>query len=226
MDGQITPAARYEIVPGVTAPLFAEEDRALFAAHRAQTCCFTGHRNIPSKDLLRLSALLDRTVESLFYAGYDTFIFGGARGFDLFAASAVVRLQHDHPAVRLAAFLPCQSQAKQFSESERALYTALLSRSTVYLLQPAYDSRCMRRRNQQMVDCASFCVAYADPARIARSGTGMTLRMAERAGITQSNLWCRLCAEEAESVGAPIEQYEEEPACAFDPDAFAWDEDD
>ena len=49
------------------------------------TVCFTGHRSIPEEARASLANELDRVIADLYSLGADTFISGGALGFDLIA---------------------------------------------------------------------------------------------------------------------------------------------
>ena len=50
-----------------------------------QSCCFTGHREIPSKIRLPLEGILKREIIGLAAAGVRNFYCGGAVGFDILA---------------------------------------------------------------------------------------------------------------------------------------------
>lgn len=54
------------------------------------TCCFTGHRKLPSDTVEKIILNLDREVENLIAKGITDFISGGALGFDQIAASLIV----------------------------------------------------------------------------------------------------------------------------------------
>ena len=58
---------------------------------RRETCCFTGHRNLPAEHLPAIPSLLDDTVAELIGRGIVDFACGGARGFDTLAAQSVLR---------------------------------------------------------------------------------------------------------------------------------------
>ena len=47
---------------------------------RRETCCFTGHRNLPAEHLPAIPSLLDDTVAELIGRGIVDFACGGARG--------------------------------------------------------------------------------------------------------------------------------------------------
>ena len=171
-------------------PLWSEETEAMLARDKHQTCFFTGHRDIvgaDAQDTERLQEVLrewlDRQVESMVYQGFSVFLCGGARGFDLLAAAAVLQAKHlYHPSLRLILLLPCREQTRGWNERDLALHLAVLERAEAYYLQQDYDRACMHRRNRMLVDCSITGVAYYDE-RKERSGTGMTVRYAQSRGV-------------------------------------------
>ena len=93
---------------------------------RSRTCCFTGHRNIPSAVLPVLSAELDRTTRALIADGIQSFETGGARGFDTLAAETVLRLRREFPQIRLILVLPCRNQTRGWKPDDARRYEAVL----------------------------------------------------------------------------------------------------
>ncbi len=171
-------------------PLLTKETEDMLKREKHQACFFTGHRDIVgvnAEDTERLQETvrgwLDRQVESMVYQGFSTFLCGGARGFDLLAAAAVLHAkQVYHPTLRLVLLLPCREQTRGWNERDLALHLAVLQRAESYYLQQDYDRSCMHRRNRLLVDCAITGVAYYDEKK-ERSGTGMTVRYAEGCGV-------------------------------------------
>ncbi len=53
------------------------------------TCCFTGHRNLPTEAIEQITIRLNNAVENLINEGVTHFLCGGARGFDLIAAALI-----------------------------------------------------------------------------------------------------------------------------------------
>lgn len=49
---------------------------------RQQTCCFTGHRNVPKKDVDQILERVEMLVRALVKKEVTTFCVGGAIGFD------------------------------------------------------------------------------------------------------------------------------------------------
>lgn len=74
---------------------------------KEKTCCFTGHREIPSGQRRRIFAKTEEAIEGLIKKGYLYFGAGGALGFDTIAAFAVLKLKERYPDIRLILVLPC-----------------------------------------------------------------------------------------------------------------------
>ena len=171
-------------------PLLNTATEDMLKREKHQACFFTGHRDIvgvDAEDTERLQETmrgwLDRQVESMVYQGFSTFLCGGARGFDLLAAAAVLHAKQTyHPSLRLVLLLPCREQTRGWNERDLALHLAVLQRAEAYYLQQDYDRSCMHRRNRLLVDCAITGVAYYDEKK-ERSGTGMTVRYAAGCGV-------------------------------------------
>ena len=73
----------------------------------SSTCFFTGHRSIPRSEMSSLTAAIDETVEELIDWGIDTFVCGGAVGFDTLAACRVVVAKKRHPEIMLSGAVFC-----------------------------------------------------------------------------------------------------------------------
>ena len=58
---------------------------------KLQTCCFTGHRKIPTGQYDDLRLRLDAAIEMMIGRGYRFFGVGGALGFDTMAALSVIK---------------------------------------------------------------------------------------------------------------------------------------
>ena len=52
----------------------------------------------------------------------------------------------------------------------------------------SYTKTCMKERNQRLIDLADVCVCWYDSVNRPHSGTGQTVRMAEKKGIRVINL--------------------------------------
>lgn len=153
-------------------------------------CLFTGHRELPEQTA-PLAALLDEAIEKLWLqAGVDTWLCGGAVGFDLLAGERVLALRERYPALRLHMVLPCRDQDKRYSPEDKARYDALLQRADkVEWLSPHYYRGCMLARDRVMVDRADSCVCYQTRSE---GGTAYTVGLAVRKGLPLYNIAQRL----------------------------------
>ena len=156
---------------------------------RALTCCFTGHRpmklpwgmNEDDPRCLNLKAELAARLEGLYELGFRRFLCGMAIGCDMYFAEAVLALREQHADVRLEAAIPFGDQPGRWNEKQRRRYNALIdSADRVTVLQTAYTSDCMMRRNRWMVDRSDLLLACYDGRP---GGTMNTILYAERSGL-------------------------------------------
>ena len=153
-------------------------------------CLFTGHRDLPEQTTA-LAVLLDEAIEKLYLqAGVDTWLCGGAVGFDLLAGERVLALREKHPALRLHMILPCREQDKRYSPEDKVRYAALLAAAdAVECLSPHYYRGCMLARDRVMVDRANSCVCYQTRST---GGTAYTVGLAVKKGLPLYNIAQRL----------------------------------
>ena len=154
-----------------------------------KACCFTGHRKIPVEDRLRLCCLLDDAVTSLADRGVDTFLAGGALGFDTLAAQEVLRLrQGELPWIRLVLVLPCLGQEARWRTEDARLYYQLLDQADeVIYTADVYSKWCMFQRNRYLVNHSRYCLCYFLEGET-RGGTAYTVSYARRQGLEVENL--------------------------------------
>ncbi len=153
---------------------------------KSQTCCFTGHRDIPPEVWPKLSQRLEAAVERLIGEGYCYFGAGGALGFDTMAAKVVLRLRRKYPQIRLILVLPCPSQADRWPAADVAVYRRILQQAdkVVYTSQH-YTRGCMFVRNRHLVDHSSVCLCYQTSPT---GGTAYTVHYAQTPGLHIENL--------------------------------------
>ena len=73
---------------------------------REQCVCFTGHRELEEAELPGLRQALELTLEAAWAQGYRYFYNGGALGFDLVAAEAVLSCKRRHQEIALEIVVP------------------------------------------------------------------------------------------------------------------------
>lgn len=157
------------------------------------TCCFSGYR--PEKMPLpgafgaaipdALSVPLREALRAAVRAGCTRFWTGMSRGFDLWAAQAVLLLRQEAP-VKLGCAIPFEGQDRGWDASWRALYAQVRRcADTEAVLAPAYAPDCFAARNRFMVERASRLICYYDGRP---GGTAQTVRLARRRGLIIDNL--------------------------------------
>jgi len=116
-------------------------------------------------------------IEKSVLLGYDTFLSGGALGFDQYAASHVLRLKKKYPHIRLIFVLPCDklimSEKWSFCQKNSFLFLFNKADEIIYISHDYYEG-CMKHRNEKLVELSSYCIAYL---KRERSGTGQTVRL-------------------------------------------------
>lgn len=149
--------------------------------------CFTGHRNV--KETAKLKEALINQLVKLIDEGTTDFYAGGAVGWDMLCENVVIELRERFPHIKLRLILPCpaEEQTEKWREDDKAEFRRLLlAADTVEICSEHYFDGCMKLRNQRLVDLADLCVCYYNGKQ--RSGTGQTVRMAERQGKEIINL--------------------------------------
>lgn len=156
---------------------------------RYYSCFFTGHRFVKNGEYReKLYKLVYENIEKLIeYNGVDTFICGGAMGFDTLAARAVINLKNKYPYIRLKVYIPCYDHYKKWKDSDKFMWKFIMTfaDSSQYITEGLYEKGCMQKRNMKMADDAHYCIAYY---KRESSGTGVTIRYAAEKGCSINNL--------------------------------------
>ena len=151
-----------------------------------RACSFSGHRVIAYSHMREISPLIMRAISYAYDNGVRTFFTGGALGFDTLAARQVILFKMSHPDVRLHLISPCVTQADNWSHSQRESYDFILKHSDhVEYVSDEYKNGCMQIRNRRLVEECDMMVVYLSRQN---SGTGQTVRIAEKMGKTVFNL--------------------------------------
>lgn len=154
---------------------------------RSIACAITGHR--PMKFIfgydeedhkcIRLKLAMGEQIGKLIQGGASLFYTGMAQGTDQWGAEIVLAMKRQYPHVRLAAVLPCETQADRWSPQQRERYFDTLARcDDVITLSARYTRQCMRERNRYMVDHADVLLTIYDGNT--KGGTAYTVRYAQK----------------------------------------------
>ena len=145
---------------------------------------------IPPSHRLWLQCRLQEAIASLADRGVDTFLAGGALGFDTLAAQEVLRLRAaELPQLRLVLVLPCLGQEAYWKPEDAALYQDLLRQAdeAIYTAD-TYSRWCMFQRDRYLVDHSAYCLCYWNRAQGERGGTAYTVGYARKRGLEVENL--------------------------------------
>ena len=147
--------------------------------------CFTGHRNIKITPGIKFK--LSEVIENFIKKGVEDFYAGGAIGWDMLCETTVLKLKKNYPQIKLYLILPCppEQQTKGWSDSNKIIYNNILSSADSEICSLSYYNGCMAKRNQRLVDLSDICICYC---KNFRSGSGQTIRMAEKKGLEIINL--------------------------------------
>ena len=130
---------------------------------------------------------LREEILDLAQKGVDTFLTGGALGFDTLAAQEVLRMRAmGLPSLKLVLALPYMNQeASGASGTPRS--TAPCCARPITWCTPARSTHrgCLFQRNRYLVDHSAYCVCYLLQER---TGTSYTAQYAREQGLEVRNL--------------------------------------
>ena len=158
-------------------------------------CAFTGHRpqKLPwgSNELdprcVAVKQMILRRLEEAYALGCRTFLCGMAQGCDTYFAEAVLQLRQQKPDISLVAMIPWPGQADRWPDTDRQRYERLCAACDEReVLEPYYSTGCALRRNSEMVRRADMLISVYDGSS---SGTGNTVRQAEKLGLHILAVW-------------------------------------
>ncbi|MBE6586985.1 MAG: DUF1273 domain-containing protein [Ruminococcaceae bacterium] len=166
---------------------------------KEKTAFFTGHRAIPESSVRPMLSELYSTVCRLILEGYDSFICGGAVGFDTYSAECVLSFRERFPDIRLTLALPCRDQTMKWNSlKDLNKYKSILGRAdSVVYVRDFYCDGCMLERNRWMADHSSLCIAYLTKSK---GGSAYTYNYSKKIGIRIINI-----AEKTENPQLPLE---------------------
>lgn len=141
---------------------------------KEQTCCVTGHRDIPSNRVEVIRAKLRQEVLNAISEGYTHFISGFAAGTDLIFAEVVAELK-DKYAITLEAAIPYPGR---MNTPDTTFHRLIKECDMVKVHSALYSKSCYMVRNRYMVDSSALVIAVHDGRKI--GGTAATIRYAHK----------------------------------------------
>ena len=154
---------------------------------KSKTCCFTGHRELPTGwDRWKLAKKLEQTIIEQIEKGILFFGAGGARGFDTLAAQTVLKLKQKHQDIKLILVLPCLMQTRGWPAGDVEEYERIKAQADkVVYTSREYTKGCMFKRNRHLVDNSGVCICYLTRDS---GGTAYTVHYAKEQGVEVINI--------------------------------------
>lgn len=142
-----------------------------------KTCCVTGHRDLPQKEINHVKAALRREIDSAVADGFTRFMSGFADGVDQYFAEIVLEKKKTNPALELIAVIPYQKRLDSLMTKGRT-YKMLKACANVVVMQEKYHPSVYSHRNRYMVEHSDRVIAVYDGRE--KGGTVRTIRFAHQ----------------------------------------------
>ena len=140
-----------------------------------KTCCVTGHRDLPQKEINRVKAALRNELEKAVADGFTRFMSGFAEGVDQYFAEIVLEKKKTNPALELIAVIPYQKRLDSMMAKGRT-YEMLKACADVVVIREEYQPSVYSHRNRYMVEHSDRVIAVYDGRE--KGGTAGTIRFA------------------------------------------------
>ena len=153
---------------------------------RAETCCFTGHRDVPRCDEQKILTRVNYILKPLLAQGVKYFGVGGSTGFDMFVAEYMLdRRDRLGEKIKIISVLPFPEYREGWGEEEIRRQDRIIARSDkVIYASPANCKDVYLIRDRRLVDGSCYCISYC---RRRTGGTAYTIRYAMKKGLQVFN---------------------------------------
>ena len=131
-----------------------------------KTCCFTGHRKLPKRNIKQIEKHLDSEIDNLYYQGVKNFISSGALGFAQLAAKLIITKKANGYNIRLIFMLPFKNYGHLWSDDNKYLFQHLLMEADeVQYVSEMYHDNCMKKRTLHMLEQSDFLICALKQGR-------------------------------------------------------------
>lgn len=144
---------------------------------KIKSCCVTGHRDIPQKELNSVIEKLRNEVDAAIADGCTRFISGFAEGVDQYFAKIVLDRKKTNPILELIAVIPYRKRLETLQERP-SIYEMLERCADVVVMQEEYHPSVYSHRNRYMVEHSDRVIAVYDGRE--KGGTVRTIRFAHQ----------------------------------------------
>lgn len=138
-----------------------------------KTCCVTGHRDLPQKEINRIKAALRKEIEKAVADGFTRFMSGFAEGVDQYFAEIVLEMRKSSPELELVAVIPYQKRLDNLQQ-KKWTYEMLEACADIVVIREEYQPSVYSHRNRYMVEHSDRVIAVYDGRE--KGGTAGTIR--------------------------------------------------
>jgi len=152
----------------------------------SETCCFTGHRDIPLCDEQKIITRVRYLLPPLLNRGVKYFGVGGAVGFDMIAAEYLLYLRdRERKRIKIISVLPFPEWRENWTKDQIMRQDAIMRLSDkVTYASNEYSKDAYWIRDKKLVDGSMFCISYCNRRT---GGTAKTVRYAIEKGLEVYN---------------------------------------
>lgn len=152
-----------------------------------KTCCVTGHRDLPQKEINYVKTALRREIDSAVADGFTRFMSGFADGVDQYFAKIVLEKKKTNPVLELIAVIPYQKRLDSLMAKGRT-YEMLEACADVVVMQEKYHPSVYSHRNRYMVEHSDRVIAVyaANNPKQHRDFSAVCLRTQRPPGLAPS----------------------------------------
>lgn len=150
-----------------------------------QTCCFTGHRDIPAGEEIKIKTRVYHRIQPLIEQGVIYYGVGGALGFDRIMTEYLIELRKQNKRMKIIEVLPFKEYRAKWSQEEQAK-AALLDKQMDKIVYVAKElsKGAYLARDRHLVDGSKYCICYCNKPT---GGTAYTVKYALEKGLTVYN---------------------------------------
>lgn len=159
---------------------------------KARTCCFTGHRNLPSSQITMISQSTANIVKDLIINNdVRYFGVGGAIGYDTLSARILFSLKEsEFPYIKIILVYPFDGFTSRWTQEQTAEFQQLLPKyDKVVCISGVASKEAYLTRNRHLVDGSAYCICYCNRGY---GGTAYTVKYAKNQGLTIYNTFSLL----------------------------------
>lgn len=155
---------------------------------RLHRCCFTGHRpeKLQESEYV-MCEKLEKEIKKSINDGFNVFISGMARGFDIYAAETVLKLRNKNEDIKLICASPFDGFERNWQIEWQQRYRNIIEKADlIRYISPCYSRSCFQIRNIWMVERSVRLIAYYNGEK---SGTRNTVEYARKNDIEVINIF-------------------------------------